>query len=93
MSKPTVIIVLHDDANRIGEKNIEIFKGKGGWPAKVHWVGSSAMVVEFCDGDNYEVKSGIFENKIIESTGIRSRFTTHVITTSKDSYDGMSFCK
>jgi hypothetical protein len=92
-SKPTAKIVLHDDKNRIGEKNIALFEGRGGWPVKIHWVDSSTMVIEFCDGDNFEVRSGIFENKITEVTGRRSRFTTHVVTTNKDAYGGMHFCK
>jgi hypothetical protein len=93
ISKPSVRIVLHDDSDRIGEKDIELFQGKGGWPVKVHWVEPSTMVIEFCDGDNYEVRSGIFENKIIEATGKRSRFTTHVVTSSKDAYGILHFCK
>lgn len=93
MSKPAVRIVLHDDSDRIGEKDIELFQGKGGWPVKVHWVEPSAMVIEFCDGDNYEVRSGIFENKIIEATGTRSRFTAHVVTSSQDAYGSLYFCK
>ncbi len=93
VSKPTAKIVLHDEKNRIGEKDIVLFEGRGAWPVQVHWAEPSTMVIEFCDGDDFEVRSGIFENKIVEMTGKRSRFTTHVVTTKKEAYAGMQFCK
>lgn len=91
--RPSTSITLYDVKDRIGESEIIVFEGIGGWPIEVHWADPKSMVVVFCDGDRFDVKSGIFEDKEIERTGTPSRFNIQVITNSKASIDGYSYCK
>ena len=51
------------------------------------------MIVAFCDGDDFKVNSGIFEDKEIEKTGVPSRFSTQVVTDERMAVGGKQYCR
>lgn len=86
-------VTLHDINGRIGSGDLIVFEGIGGWPIDVHWTGPSAMVVEFCDGAEFEVKSRTFEKNIMKHSGgqFETRVTVQVATTSQ-TIAGQIYC-
>ncbi len=73
-------ITLYDNQDRIGESELLIFEGVGGWPIELHWIGPREMVLEFCDAHNYKVRSGIFESKEIDKSNLISRIKIQIVT-------------
>lgn len=90
--RPSAEVTLLDVKDRIGENKMSVFKGSGGWPIDILWIGPQSLLIIFCDGDRYEVKSGIFEEKETIQSGRRSRLTVQVITSAETSIAGRAIC-
>lgn len=89
---PSASITLRDTAGRIGDGDLKVFEGTGGWPVKVHWSNPTNLIVAFCGGSKIKVESSILENKEVERTGVISRVTVQVVTQPDTFISGKAYC-
>lgn len=89
---PSATVTLHDLQGRLGKGDIEVFDGVGGWPVEVHWIGPRTMVVSFCGGTRFKVRSGLLEGDMSEDGEAYPRFTVIVANDEALKVDGKSYC-
>jgi len=90
---PSAKVVLHDPHNRIGKGDIEVFKGRGGWPIELHWTRPRTMVVTFCEGSDIKVRSDILESRLADEHMPWDDITVIVVNAEEVIVDGKAYCQ
>lgn len=87
---PSAKVVLHDVKGAIGDGDIEIFDGVGGWPVALHWTGRQSMVLSFCRGNRYKARAHIpFNDPATQSV---EEVTLAVVTRADTRVGGNAYC-
>jgi hypothetical protein len=89
---PSATVTLHDLHDRLGKGDIKVFDGVGGWPVEVHWIGPRTMVVRFCGGTRFKVRSGFLEGEMSDDGEAYPRFTVIVANDGVMKVGGKVYC-
>jgi len=90
---PSASVMLHDLRNRLDEGDIEVFDGVGGWPIELHWADRRTMVVMFCDGKQFKVRSHFLEGEISDDGQLYPTLNVMVVNDAAMVVNGKAYCR
>ncbi len=91
---PSATVTLHDPQDRLGKGDIEVFDGVGGWPIELHWIDRRTMVIVFCNGSRFKVRSGFLEKQEFWAAGENyPEVKLLVVNDEKVMISGKAYCR